>query len=53
IEFNENGIKENHDVNKLPSACKRSIEYITTTTDLTVSVPEFVVRFYGTYSYLF
>jgi hypothetical protein len=47
IEFNNNDIKENHDVNKLASACKRSIEYITATTDLTVPMPEFIVRFYG------
>jgi hypothetical protein len=48
IGSNNNDTKENHDVDKLTSACKKSIEYITVTTDLTVPVPEYVVRFYGT-----
>lgn len=48
IRFNNNDTKEIQDVVKLTSACKRSIEYITATTDLTVPVPEYVVRFYGT-----
>ncbi|KAI9270952.1 hypothetical protein EDC94DRAFT_297583 [Helicostylum pulchrum] len=48
IGFANNDTKENHDVVKLASACKRSVEYITSTTDLTVPVPEYVVRFYGT-----
>lgn len=48
IKFNNSSTKENHDVVKLSSTCKRSIDYITATTDLTVPVPEYVVRFYGT-----
>lgn len=48
IKFNNSCTKENHDLDKLSSACKKSIDYITATTDLTVPVPEYVVRFYGT-----
>lgn len=47
IKFANNDTKENRDVVKLASACKRSTKYITATTDLTVPVPEYVVRFYG------
>ncbi|KAG1470024.1 hypothetical protein G6F56_002916 [Rhizopus delemar] len=48
IGVNNNATKQNQDVVKLTSACKRSIDYITATTDLTEPVPEYVVRFYGT-----
>lgn len=48
IKFANNDIKENHDLVKLASAFKRSIKYVTATTDLTVKVSEYVVRFYGT-----
>ncbi|KAI8875628.1 hypothetical protein K501DRAFT_202220, partial [Backusella circina FSU 941] len=51
IIFNNNGTKENHGVVKLSSACERSIDYITATTDLTVPVPEYVVRFYDAHIY--
>ncbi|KAI8646757.1 hypothetical protein BD408DRAFT_439850 [Parasitella parasitica] len=51
IKVNNNDTKENHDVVKLSSACKRSIDYITATTDLTVPVPEYVVRFYDAHIY--
>ncbi|KAI8090420.1 hypothetical protein BDF21DRAFT_189494 [Thamnidium elegans] len=51
IRFANNDTKENHDVVKLASACKKSIEYITATTDLTVPVPEYVVRFYDAHIY--
>ncbi|KAI8876948.1 hypothetical protein K501DRAFT_131534, partial [Backusella circina FSU 941] len=51
IKFNNTDVKESRDMNKLDSACKRSIDYITATTDLTVPVPEFVVRFYDAHIY--
>ncbi|KAG2198193.1 hypothetical protein INT47_000394 [Mucor saturninus] len=40
IKFNNVDTKENHDVLKLSSACKKSIDYITATTDMTVPIPE-------------
>lgn len=52
IKFNNTVTKENRDVFKLSSACQRSINYITATTDLTVPVPEYVVRFYDAHIYL-
>ncbi|GAA5814470.1 hypothetical protein MFLAVUS_007967 [Mucor flavus] len=44
IKFANNDTKENRDVVKLASACKRSTKYITATTDLTVPVPEYVYQ---------
>lgn len=49
IDFNNTYVKENDDMNKLASACINSIDYVTATTDLTVPVPEFAVRFFGIY----
>ncbi|CAO3702986.1 unnamed protein product [Rhizopus stolonifer] len=51
IKFNNTDIKENHDMDKLASACKVSIEYITATADLTVPLSEFIVRFHDAHIY--
>jgi hypothetical protein len=48
IGFNNNDTKEIHDVDKLASTCKKSIDYIAATTDLTPPIPEYVVRYYDT-----
>ncbi|KAI9260982.1 hypothetical protein EDC94DRAFT_500689, partial [Helicostylum pulchrum] len=51
IDFNNTDVKENDDMNKLASACINSIDYVTATTDLTVPVPEFAVRFFDAQIY--
>ncbi|KAI7894495.1 uncharacterized protein EV154DRAFT_560448 [Mucor mucedo] len=52
INFNNVDKKENQDLVKLSSACKKSIDYITASTDLTLPIPEYVVRFYDGQFYL-
>jgi nicotinate-nucleotide pyrophosphorylase len=47
IKFNNTDSKEKRDVDRLASACIKSIEYTTAATDLTLPVLELIVRFHG------
>ncbi|KAI9331910.1 hypothetical protein BD770DRAFT_333487 [Pilaira anomala] len=51
IDFNNHDTKENNDANNLSFPCKKSIDYITARTYLTLPVLEFVVRFYDSRIY--